>query len=165
MRLLDDVHLIESDVLAPPTTSTFECSVIKLASYEHSSSWNKLWNSSWEYDQKLSLEENCGKIADFLGKTRFEVKVKSPYLSQWNIAVLSIADLVQLASKLVLAVYSKGEYYCHLCWAHALIRRYLTTRRKHALNKHVRRLYGNYYKWQSHSLCDPFSVYDLCTLL
>ena len=48
-------------------------------------------------------------MADFLGKTRFEVKVKSPNPSRWNIAVLSIADLVQLAireyvGKLVLAM-------------------------------------------------------------
>ena len=33
MRLLDDVHLIESEVLAPPTASMFECSIITLASY------------------------------------------------------------------------------------------------------------------------------------
>ena len=67
MRLLDDVRLIESEVLAPPTASTFERSIIKLASYEHSDSWTKLCNSSWEYDRKPSLEENRGKIADFLG--------------------------------------------------------------------------------------------------
>ena len=36
MRLLDDVHLIESEVLAPPIASTFERSITKLASYEHS---------------------------------------------------------------------------------------------------------------------------------
>ena len=96
MRLLDDVRLIESEILAPPTDSTFERSITKLASYEHSDSWNKLCNSSWEYDRKPSLEENRGKIADFFGETRFEVKVKSPNPSQWNITVLSIADLVQL---------------------------------------------------------------------
>ena len=28
MRLLDDVRLIESEVLAPPTAVTFECSII-----------------------------------------------------------------------------------------------------------------------------------------
>ena len=94
MRLLDNVRLIESKVLAPPTASTFERSV---TSYEHSDSWNKLRNSSWEYDRKPSLEENRGKIADFFGKTCFEIEVKSPNPSQWNIAVLSIADLVQLA--------------------------------------------------------------------
>ena len=55
-----------------------------------------LCNSSWEYDWKLSPEENCGKIADFFGETHFEVKAKSPNLSQWNIAVLSIANFVQL---------------------------------------------------------------------
>ena len=71
MRLLDDVRLIESEVLAPPTASTFERSITKLASYEHSDSWNKLCNSSWEYDRKPSLEENCGKIADFFSETRF----------------------------------------------------------------------------------------------
>ena len=71
MRLLDDVRLIESEVLAPPTASTFERSIIKLASYEHSDSWTKLCNSSWEYDRKPSLEENRGEIADFFGETRF----------------------------------------------------------------------------------------------
>ena len=55
---------------------------------------NKLWNSSWEYDRKSSVEENRGKIADFFSKTHFEVKVKSSNPSQWNIAVLSIADLL-----------------------------------------------------------------------
>ena len=43
------------------------------------------------------LEENGGKIANFFGKTRFKVEVKSPTPSQWIITVLSIADLVQLA--------------------------------------------------------------------
>ena len=94
MHLLDDVHLIESEILAPPTARTFEHSIIKLASYKHSDSWNKLCNNSWEYDQKPSLEENRGKIVDFFGETRFEVKVKSPNPSQWNITVLSIADLM-----------------------------------------------------------------------
>ena len=46
MRLLDDVRLIESDVLAPPSASTFERSITKLASDEYSDSWSKLWNSS-----------------------------------------------------------------------------------------------------------------------
>ena len=67
MCLLDDVRLIESEVLAPPTSSTFERSMTKLASYEHSDSWTKLCNSSWEYVRKPSLEENSGKIADFFG--------------------------------------------------------------------------------------------------
>ena len=71
MRLLDDVRLIESEVLAPPTASTFERSIIRLASYEHSDSWTKLCNSSWEYDRKPLLEENRGKIADFFGETHF----------------------------------------------------------------------------------------------
>ena len=90
-------RLIGSEVLTLPTASMFECSITKLASNEYSDSWNKLCNSSWEYDRKPSLEENRGKIADFFGETCFEVKVKSPNRSQWNIAVLSIADLVQLA--------------------------------------------------------------------
>ena len=97
MRLLDDVRLIESEVLAPPIFSTFERSITKLASHEYSNSWTKLCNSSWEYDRKPSLEENRGKIADFFGETCFEIEVKSPNQSQCNIAVLSIADLVQLA--------------------------------------------------------------------
>ena len=71
MRQLDDVRLIESEVLATPTASTFERSIIKLASYEHSDSWTKLCNSSWEYDRKPSLEENRGKIAEFFGETHF----------------------------------------------------------------------------------------------
>ena len=105
MRQLDNVRLIESEILAPPTSSTFERSITQLASYEHSDSWNKLCNSSWEYDRKPSLEENRGKIANFIGETHFEVKVKSPNPSQWNITVLSMAHLVQLAiGKLVLAM-------------------------------------------------------------
>ena len=85
MRLLDDMRLIESEVLAPPTASTLERSITKLASYEHSDSWNKFCNSSWQYDQKSSLEENSGKIANFFGETRFKVKVKSPNPSQWGV--------------------------------------------------------------------------------
>ena len=73
MRLLDDVRLIDSEVLAPPTASTFERSIIKLASYEHSDSWTKLCNSSREYDRKPSLEENSGKIANFFGETQGQV--------------------------------------------------------------------------------------------
>ena len=57
----------------------------------------KLYNSSWKYDRKPLLEESRGKIAEFFGETRFEVEVKSPTPSQWIIAVLSIADLVQMA--------------------------------------------------------------------
>ena len=93
----DDVRLIESNVLALPTASTFERSITKLASYEHSDSWRKLHNSSWKYDWKPSLEENSGKIANLFGETRFEVEVKSPNPSQWSITVLSMASLVQLA--------------------------------------------------------------------
>ena len=55
--------------------------------------------------------KKTGKIADFFGETHFEVevKIKSPNPSQRNIAVLSIANLVQLAIrnqvvKLVLAM-------------------------------------------------------------
>ena len=58
MCLLDDVCLTESEVLAPPTASMFERSVTKLASYKHTDSWNKLCNSSWQYNQKPSLEKN-----------------------------------------------------------------------------------------------------------
>ena len=94
MRLLHDVRLIESEVLAPPTASTFEHSITKLASYEHSDSWTKLCNSSWEYDRKPSLEENRGKIADFFGARFGQDRDQEP---EWNIEVLSIADLMQLA--------------------------------------------------------------------
>ena len=65
------MRLIDGEVLAPPTASIFERSITKLASYKHSDSWTKLYNSSWEYDQKPSLEENRGKIADFFGETCF----------------------------------------------------------------------------------------------
>ena len=96
MYLLDDVRLTESEVLALPIASTFERSITELASYEHSNSWKKVYNSSWKYDWKPLLEKNRGKLADFFGETRFEVEVKSPAPSHWKIAVLSIADLVQL---------------------------------------------------------------------
>ena len=104
MHLLDDVRLIEGEVLAPPTASTFERSITKLASYEHSDSWTKLCNSSWEYDQKPSLEENGGKIADFFGETRAE-----PVSVEHRSVEYIIVDLVQLAirklvGKLVLAI-------------------------------------------------------------
>ena len=36
MRLLDNVRLVESEVLAPPTASVFECLITKLASCKHS---------------------------------------------------------------------------------------------------------------------------------
>ena len=61
MHLLDNVCLIKSEVLAPPTASTFEHSISKLASYVHSHSWTKLCNSSWEYDRKPSLEKTVEK--------------------------------------------------------------------------------------------------------
>ena len=61
MRLLHDVRLIESEILAPPTASTFKRLITTLASYEHFDSWNKLCNSSWEYDRKPSLEEKPWK--------------------------------------------------------------------------------------------------------
>ena len=64
MRLLDDVRLIESEVLAPPTASTFGHSITKLANYEHNDSRKKLYNCLWKYDRKPSLE---GKVADFFG--------------------------------------------------------------------------------------------------
>ena len=71
MRLLDDVRLIESEVLAPPTASTFERSIIKLASYEHSDSWTKLCNSSWEYGSEDIAGRKPWKSADFFGETCF----------------------------------------------------------------------------------------------
>ena len=52
-----------------------------------------LYGSSWKYDWKPLVE----KTANFLGETCLGVEVKSPIPSQWNIAVLSIADLMQLA--------------------------------------------------------------------
>ena len=52
---------------------------------------------------KPSLEENRRIIANFFGETRFEVEVKSPTPSQWNITVSSIASLMQLAKRHSLA--------------------------------------------------------------
>ena len=98
MRLLDDVHLIESKVLAPPTASTFERSITKLASYEHSYSWTKICTSSWEYDRKPSLEENREKIANFFGETLFGQRQVSELISVEHCSIEpSIANLVQLA--------------------------------------------------------------------
>ena len=67
MYLLDDVWLIESEVLTLPTASTFEHSITKQASYEHSDSWTKLCNSMigshhWK---------KTGKIADLFDETLF----------------------------------------------------------------------------------------------
>jgi hypothetical protein len=42
---------------------------------------------AWKYDRKPSLEENRGEVIDFFDKTRFEVEIKSPTPSQWNISV------------------------------------------------------------------------------
>ena len=42
MRLLDDVRLIGSEILAPPTAVMFERSNTKPASYELSDSWEQL---------------------------------------------------------------------------------------------------------------------------
>ena len=58
MHLLENVRLVENEVLAPPAAFTFVDSITKLASYEYSDSWNKLCNSSWEYDRKPLLKEN-----------------------------------------------------------------------------------------------------------
>ena len=58
MRLLDNVCLIASVVLTPPTASMFEHSITKLASYELSNSWKNLCNSSWKCDRKPLLAEN-----------------------------------------------------------------------------------------------------------
>ena len=71
MHLLDDVRLIESKVLAPPTALPARSSAPRQASYEHSDSWTKFCNSSWEYDRKPLLEENREKMAEFFGETRF----------------------------------------------------------------------------------------------
>ena len=70
MRLLDDVRLIEREVLAPPTASTFERSITKLASYEI------LGISSVIVCRSMIGSHHwkkTGKIADFFGETRFEV--------------------------------------------------------------------------------------------
>ena len=85
MRLLDDVRLIESEVLAPPTASTFKRSITKLASYGISS---VIVHSSMIGSHRW---KKTGKITNFFDETRFEVQVKSPNPSQWSITVLSIA--------------------------------------------------------------------------
>ena len=146
MHLLDDVHLIESEVLALPTASTFKRSITKLASYEHNDSWKKFYSSSWKYDQKPSLEESRGKIADFFGETRFEVEVKSPvedcsveYSRSHAAGYLKIGRWTNLAMQSMDNSRSNSEYYCCLYWAYAL-KQYLTTGRKYALNKDMRLL-------------------------
>ena len=73
MRLLDDVRLIGSEILALPTAGTFECSSTKPASYELGDSWEQLCYSSWKYDWKPSLAGNGENSRLF----RFEVEVKS----------------------------------------------------------------------------------------
>ena len=83
-----------NEILVLPTASTFEHSIIKLASYEHIDSWNKLCNSSWLYDRKPLLEENHGKNSRILRRDSLQSQGQE---SEWNITVLSIADLVQLA--------------------------------------------------------------------
>ena len=81
MHLLDYVRLIESDVLAPPTASTFERSMIKLvASYEHSDSWNKLI----VHKSMIGSHRWKKTVEKYLAETHFEVKVKSPNPSQWT---------------------------------------------------------------------------------
>ena len=82
------MHLLDNVLL--PTASTCERSIITLAGYEHNDSSvivhrSMIGSHRWKKTRK---------IADFFGETRFEVKVKSP---KWNIAVLSIADLVHTA--------------------------------------------------------------------
>ena len=78
MSLLDNVSLIESEVLAPPTASTFKRSITKLASYEHNDSWNIISSVIIHMIMIGSHHwKKTGKIADFFGETRLEVKVKS----------------------------------------------------------------------------------------
>ena len=67
MHLLDNVCLIESEVLAPPTASTFEWSITKLASYEHSNSWTKLCIVHGSMIGSHHWKRNDGKIVNFFG--------------------------------------------------------------------------------------------------
>ena len=53
MRLLDDVRLIESEILAPPTASTSERSITKLASYEHSDDSSLEKKKPWKNSRLL----------------------------------------------------------------------------------------------------------------
>ena len=105
MCLLDDVHLIESEVLALPTFSTFERLMTKLASCEDSDSWTKLCNTSWEYNQKPSQEENRGKIANFSGacfgqeSEPVSVEHRSVEYSRYH-----VAGYRKMVGKLVLAM-------------------------------------------------------------
>ena len=82
MRLLDDVRLTESEVLAPPTASTFERLITKQASYEHSDSWTKLYNSMiGSHRWKKTVEKYPISLVRL-----YSDKVKSPNPPQWNIA-------------------------------------------------------------------------------
>ena len=94
MRLLDDVRLIGSKILAPPTTGMFKRSSTKPASYELGDSWEQLCYSSWKYNWKPSMAENHGKIAVFFASKSWS-RVRP--VSIENVTVLSIATLVQLA--------------------------------------------------------------------
>ena len=71
MRLLDDVRLIESEVLALPTASTFERSITKLASDEYSDSYRV--SSGIVHRSMIGTHcwKKTGKIADFFGETCF----------------------------------------------------------------------------------------------
>ena len=160
MCLLDDVCLIESEVLAPPTSSTFERSITKLASCEHDKSsiivrgsmigshhWKKAVENSrflWR-DSLRSGGQESGSIS---------VEDRSVEYS-WSRAAgyLKIGRITKLAMQSMDNCRSNGEYYCRFLnyWVYALIRQYLTTGRKYALikkyalNKDVRlltRLYG-----------------------
>ena len=71
MRLLDDVRLVESDILAPPIVSTFERS--------STIAGGKVENNRLAWHDSL---QNGGQESA---------------LSQWNVTVLNIAPLVWLA--------------------------------------------------------------------
>ena len=98
MHLLDE--LIESEVLSPPTASTFVCSLISYGSMIGSHHWK----------EKQSI--------DLFGESCFEVEDKSPTPSQWRIAVLRSHAAGYPKNRLV------NKYYCCLYWAYALIKKY-----------------------------------------
>ena len=82
MRLLDDVRLLGSEILAPPTISMFEHSSTKPARYELCSFWQQLSYSPWKCMIGSHRWQKLEKIAVMLGETRFEVEVKSQTPSQ-----------------------------------------------------------------------------------
>ena len=149
MRLLDDVRLIGSEILAPPIVSTFEYLSTWPASYELSDSWETLVHRSWNYDRRPSLAEkpwkNCRIVTTRVSEIRASKSLTVPVPKEHHgieYRYSRVADNSSFEQWIFTAVF---------IGAYALIRHYLTTWRKYVLvkkytlNKHLpllTRLYG-----------------------